>query len=135
MNNINAAIGLEQLKKLNKFKLRKQEIVTRYNSSLASIKEIVLLDWNVKETFPFTYTMRVQNKLRDKLVLHLRKMGIQTAINYRPNHLQPAFKNLQNLPVTEELYDEMISLPLFYDLTDKEVSYIINSVMEFFMKK
>jgi dTDP-4-amino-4,6-dideoxygalactose transaminase len=62
----------------------------------------------------------------------LKKKGIDTSINYIPNHLHPFFKSDQKLPVTEMLYREIITLPLFVDMNDENIQYIINSVKLFF---
>jgi len=133
MSNINAAIGLLQLKKLGRFIERKRQIVKRYNEAFASIEGIGILSWNLEETAPFSYIMRVTNGKRDELIDYLASKGIGSGVHYIPNHLQPLFKAYSTLlPVTESLLREIITLPLFFDMTEKDVEYIINHVKTFF---
>lgn len=131
MSNINAAIGLAQLKKAESFRLRKSNIVKKYNSAFSPIAGISLLNYT-EEVFPFIYTMRVLGNRRDDLMKYLLKNDISSSINYVPNHLQPAFKTNTSLPVTEKLFAEIITLPLFVDMTDDEVDHVIEVVIEFF---
>lgn len=134
MSNINAAIGLAQLKKIEHFRSVKKSIVARYNLAFSDINEISILNWNLPETFPFIYILRVLENKRDLLKTYLGNKGIATGINYIPNHLQPYFNTGQKLPVTEKLYGEILTLPLFTDMTDEEVDYVIESVKSFFKK-
>ncbi len=135
MNNINAAIGLSQLKKFDFFHGKKTEVVRSYNEAFSIVDEIKLLKWDLKATFPFMYIMLVPGNVRDNLREFLRKRNIETLVNYTPNHLQPFFSNGQKLPVTERLYNEIITLPLFADMTHDELHYIIESVLMFFKKE
>lgn len=133
MSNINAAIGLVQLKKLGRFIERKRQIVKRYNEAFASIEGISILSWDLEETAPFSYIIRVTNGKRDELIDYLASKGIGSGVHYIPNHLQPLFKAYSTLlPVTESLLREIITLPLFFDMTEKDVEYIINHVKTFF---
>ena len=134
MSNINAAIGLAQLKKLESFRASKVKIVNRYTEAFSEIDGISILAWNPMDTFPFICTIRIQGHNRDDLMQFLAKRGINTSINYIPNHLQPFFKNGQKLPVTEQLFSEIITLPLFVDITDDQVQFVIESVAEFFKR-
>ncbi len=134
MSNINAAIGLAQLKKITAFRDSKIRTVKLYNEAFSMIEEISLLDWNLPETFPFIYVIRVPAHKRDALMKFLEQKGISTSINYIPNHLQPFFRNGQKLPVTEKLFTEIITLPLFVDMTDDEVEFVIGEVKRFFKR-
>jgi perosamine synthetase len=132
MSNINAAIGLAQFKKIDLFRSVKRHIVSCYNKAFSDIDGISILAWDLEEAFPFAYTLRILHNRRDDLMSFLKKKGIDTSINYIPNHLHPFFKSDQKLPVTEMLYREIITLPLFVDMNDENIQYIINSVKLFF---
>ncbi|HPP07462.1 MAG TPA: DegT/DnrJ/EryC1/StrS family aminotransferase, partial [Syntrophorhabdaceae bacterium] len=133
MSNINAAIGLVQLKKVDRFIKRKREIVRRYNEAFSDIKAISLLRWNLNEVAPFSYMMRITNGKRDDLIEYLNEHGIGSGVHYIPNHLQPLFKPYSTaLPVTEKIWQEIITLPLFYDMTDDDADDVINAVKSFF---
>jgi len=132
MSNINAAIGLSQFRKKDFFRSVKTKIVKSYNEAFSNIDAISTLTWNIEESFPFAYIVRILNNQRDNLIYFLEKKEIDTGINYIPNHLHPFFNSGQKLPVTEQLYKEIITLPLFTDMKENEVQHVINSVKSFF---
>lgn len=131
--NINAAIGLEQLKRMDVFRARKQAIVTQYDSAFKSAPGIALIKHDLNETFPFFYIIRVLNGKRDALMRYLKDKGIGTGVHYIPNHIQPLFSDYRtSLPVTERLYEEILTIPLYYEMTDNDVSAVIKTVNDFF---
>jgi perosamine synthetase len=135
MNDIHAAIGLVQLDRFSKFKKRKQEIVHRYDCAFRKITGLRLIKRNNKETFPFGYFIRVLDECRDSLISYLKSNGISTRVQFIPNHIQRAFANYhQPLPVTEQLYREIVTLPLYYEMSDTEVEKVISVVCAFFDK-
>ena len=136
MSNINAAIGLAQLTKVEPFIRRKKEIVQKYNDALMHIDGLKLLSWNLKETAPFTYIIRVLNGTRENLIAFLSEKGVGTGIHYIPNHMQPFFKPFtRSLPVTEQIAEEILTLPLYYNMTDENVATVIEAVSAFFNRE
>lgn len=136
MSNINAAIGIAQLRKIESFIQKKKEIVQKYNDAFMNIDGLKILTWNLKETAPFTYIIRVLNGEREDLIEFLKEKGVGTGIHYIPNHLQPFFKPFTaSLPVTEQVGEEILTLPLYYDMTDEQVSTVIESISNFFNLK
>jgi len=133
LSNINAAIGLVQLSKLPKFIERKIDIVKRYNDSFTNINGISILKWNLEETAPFSYMIRITNGKRDELIEYLASYGIGSGVHYIPNHLQPLFKSYSRpLPVTEKIGQEIITLPLYYDMRDEDIKAVTSAVINFF---
>jgi dTDP-4-amino-4,6-dideoxygalactose transaminase len=136
MSNINAAIGIAQFKKIESFINRKKKIVQKYNDAFENINGLKILCWNLKETAPFTYIVRVLNGDREDLITFLKERGVGSGIHYIPNHLQPFFKPFTtSLPITEKLGEEILTIPLYYDLTDEQVTTVIKAVNEFFNRK
>jgi perosamine synthetase len=134
MPNLNAAIGLEQLKRLEAFRARKVQIVRRYDQEFAGLTGLALLRHDLADAFPFMYVVRVLDGRRDALMLHLRERGIGTGVHYIPNHLQPAFEASRvSLPVTEGVFEEILTLPLFFEMTDEQVDAVIAGVRAFFV--
>jgi len=132
LSNINAAIGLVQLKKINEFIRRKKGIVRKYDEGLKEIPNVELIYHDYENTAPFNYIVKVKKK-REELMEYLKKNGIDSGIHYIPNHLQPFFqKYTVKLPVTEELFEQILTLPLYYDLSDSEVDKIINCIKSFY---
>jgi perosamine synthetase len=135
MSDVNAAIGLTQLDKMDTFKSRKLEIVRRYDASFADISELSLLHRDLAGTFPFSYGLRVIDGSRDRLMDYLANQSIGTAVQFIPNHLQPFFDaHRTELPRTEQLFDEVVSIPLYSGLTDEEVDTVVSAVRSFFGK-
>lgn len=132
MGNINAAIGLVQLGKLEAFCARKREIVAAYNRAFAGLPGIALLDWNLEDTAPFAYILRVLGGRREAAIEALRARGVGTGIHYIPNHTQPLFRPFATpLPITEQLGEEILTLPLFQDMTPGEVEQVVDAVESF----
>lgn len=131
MSNINAAIGLAQLKKIDSFISRRREICQRYNRAFEKVPGISCLRISYEEIAPHIYVIRVKNGKRDKLMAYLRGLDIETGINYIPNHLHPFYRsNGLNLPKTEKAYQEILTLPLHYGLSDEDVDKVIQGVIE-----
>lgn len=136
MSNINAAIGIAQFKKFESFVQKKKDIVQKYNNAFININGVKILSWNLKETAPFTYIIRIINGDREDLIAFLKEKGVGTGIHYIPNHLQPFFKPfVTSLPVTEQIGEEILTLPLYYDMTDEQVSTVIEAVGDFCNRK
>lgn len=135
MSNINAAIGLAQLRKLSKFIERRKHIVELYNKQFKDLESLRLLEWNLDEAVPFTYIVRVLDGKRDEIMDFLKDKGVGTGIHYIANHIQPYFSQYAKpLPITERIWEEILTLPLYYDMTDSDVDLVIKSVTAFFKK-
>ncbi|MFA5832101.1 MAG: DegT/DnrJ/EryC1/StrS family aminotransferase [Bacteroidota bacterium] len=135
MSNINAAIGLAQMKKFEGFVTRKKEIVRKYNQAFTSVKGLKTLAINMEETAPFTYIIRVLDGKRDEAMEFLKTKGVGTGVHYIANHIQPFFlKYSTPLPTTDILWKEILTLPLYNDMKDEDVDLVILSVKEFCSK-
>ncbi|HEY41118.1 MAG TPA: DegT/DnrJ/EryC1/StrS family aminotransferase [Dehalococcoidia bacterium] len=130
MSNINAAIGLAQLAKLDRFIARRKEICRRYNESFRCHPLIQCLNIDYDSVAPHIYVIRVKDGRRDYLVDYLKERDIETGINYIPNHLHAFYRQPQrDLPQTEQAYQEILTLPLHCGLTDEDVSQVISGVI------
>jgi dTDP-4-amino-4,6-dideoxygalactose transaminase len=133
MPNLNAAIGLAQLPRLDAFRARRQAIVRCYESALGPIPGLTPLTRPRPDVCPFTYVVRVHAGRRDALMTYLRAAGIGTSVEYIPNHLHQAFAAYRvTLPATEEAFGEILSLPLHAGLTDEDVTVVVRAVQRFF---
>ncbi len=133
MSNINAAIGLAQLRKLDKFIEKKRDIVKTYNESFRDLKGIKTLKFNQDETAFFAYMVRVLDSRRDEMMDFLNSKGVGTGVHYIANHIQPYFSRYaRSMPVTETTWKEILTLPLYYDMTEEDVALVIQSVNDFF---
>lgn len=135
MSNIMAAIGYTQLKKFSKFKEIRQRLAKIYQNELASVPEVKLIPCNYDEVVPHIVVIRVPANKRDGLKEHLNSNGVGTGMHYRPNHLLSLFaKNQDNatLKHTDEVYEQLITLPLHPDLSEDDILYICSLIKEYF---
>jgi len=66
----------------------------------------------------------------------LRGKGVGTGVHYIPNHVQPYFaKYGYPMPVTDKIWKEILTLPLYYDMSSPDIELVIQSVQEFFNNK
>ncbi len=132
---INAALILSQFKKFNKIIQMRREKATYYTKQLKKIPAIrtpteVKGEYHVYQL----YTIELPDKkTRDRLQQCLTKAGIMTKIYFEPIHLKTFYKKEFNykkddLPVTEEMAEKVLTLPLYPTLKKKEMDYIINSI-------
>ena len=132
MSDINAAIGLAQLERLDEFRRRRREIAAIYDGALLGLPGAEPVRRDLNQTVPNLYVMRVKHGWRDPLHAALRAAGIGCGVHYVPNHQQPAFSAFARpLPVTEQLAGEVISLPLHTRLTAVQVARIIAATIRF----
>lgn len=122
MNEISAAIGLVQLKKLDKANKIRRSISKRYFSELKIENKMPYSD---AYSYHF-YWIRVKNRI--KFMKKMSEKGIETGIHYNPVHLMSYYKNNTKLPITELITKEIVSIPTHPNLHEKEVDYIIKSV-------
>jgi perosamine synthetase len=126
---VNAAIGLAQLDRMESVRARKRELLRRYLDGLAGVDGVIPVCGDIDTAFPFLCAVRVLGGRRDALLDHLERDGIQAWVHFVPCHLQPAFAGAtSSLPVTERLFDELITLPLYAELSDEDVDRVVSSV-------
>jgi len=134
MSNINAAIGIAQMDKFDRFISRKIKIMKQYDNEFKKIAAVELLYRDYGNIAPFNYVIKVKSG-RDRLLKYLKDNGIAAGVHYIPNHLQPFFAKYKvKLPVTEKAWKEIITLPLYYDMSDKDAACVIEKVKGFFGK-
>lgn len=134
MNDINAALGIIQLGKLDKSNSKRRKLANRYSKLFQKLPQIKCP--TIKPgiiSAQHNYVIRCEN--RDKLHLYLRKKKISSGVHYMPLHLQPYYKKLYPktvLPVTETIWKQILTLPLFPNLTIRDQNYIIKNIKEFY---
>jgi perosamine synthetase len=133
MSNINAAIGLAQLKKFKTFIRNRQKLARRYDELLAGNLHVGIFERDYDSIVPFMYVVRVAAEAQEGLINHLVKNGIHAGLRYFPCHLQPFFEHAgTELPVTEQLAREMLSIPLFSSLHLSGVKSIVAEINSYF---
>jgi perosamine synthetase len=133
LSSINAAIGLAQLDRLETFERRKHEIVRAYDRAFESLDRLTIVTPWRRHVHPFSYVVRVRGGARDALRAYLVDRDIGTTVEYVPNHLQPLCAAWREpLPVTEQVAREILTLPLFVEMTDEDVARVSDAVAAFF---
>jgi len=122
MDEISAAIGIEQLKKVDKFNDYRFKIAKRYDVEL-NVNEKIPLN---KECSYHLYWILVKN--RKKFIQNMKAKGIETGIHYYPVHKMSLYKSKMTLPNTEKVGKEIVTLPIHPNLSEKDVDFIIRNV-------
>lgn len=138
LDSIQAAILVVKLKYLDDYAKARNEVAEKYDAAFSEIAELQIPVREKNSTHVFhQYTLRVKNRMRDDLQKHLTERYVPANIYYPvPLNEQEAFidfvpANL-DLPITEMLCREVISLPIHTELKAETQDYIIQAVEEFF---
>lgn len=131
MNDLMAAIGLAQLKKLNTFNLKRNIILKKYLKGIKDCKNIKpYLNKQLKDVAYWMFAIR-SNK-RDKLISFLKEKGIATSVYWIPVPLHPLYyKYKSKIPVARKVWKELVTLPMYSDIKPNQIDFIIKSVKEF----
>lgn len=134
ITDIQCALGLSQLKKLERFAKRRAEIVARYDEVFASLPIDVQKSPAWSKPVRHLYTIRVKKEIRREVFDKLIAKNIGANVHYIPVYLLPYYQKLGYkrglCPNAEDAYERMISLPLYPLMTDAQVEYVIKSVKE-----
>jgi perosamine synthetase len=139
-NEIQAAVGREQLKVLDELNAGRRRVADAYRKQLADVKQIVLPPSDAgtaNESVYHMFVIRLQTSdQREALARHLKIEGIETGVHYPvPNHQQPAitekFGAQPALPKTEDYVKRILSLPMFPALSDGEIKQVTDSIHSF----
>ena len=133
MSDIAAALGLVQLKKLENKNARRREIAKIYNEAF---KDLSWLELPVEKPYAFSsthnYVVKLPEGARDKFVDYMTEKKISVGVHYIPNHLYAMYKPYaRKLPVTESIWKRIVTLPLFPDLTQEQIDYIVRNIRDF----
>ncbi len=132
MSNINAAIGLAQIQKVDRFIARRRELCHLYNKQLKDIDAIELPVSDFDTITPFMYVIRVKHGKRNALKDFLSEKDIECGISYIPCHTFSLFaKEGEHYPVTDMVYEEILCLPMHFELKDEDVEEVAKRIREF----
>lgn len=134
LDELQAAVLMVKLKYLEKWNEARRKIAGRFSILIDNSEVITPVSKEYAKHVYHLYVIRSKN--RDKLQSYLKERGIITAIHYpTPIHLQEAYHDLKVkkglLPVTERYADEILSLPIYPELTEEQVNIISAAISEF----
>jgi dTDP-4-amino-4,6-dideoxygalactose transaminase len=140
MTDIQASLGLWQLKKLERFQNRRREIVKMYNEAFSNEEALELpVERPYVEHAWHLYVIRLNlNALkigRNEFIDELNKRNIGTSVHFIPIHLHPYYRDKygfrpEDFPIAYSNYLRVISLPLSPKLTNQDVNDVIEAVLE-----
>jgi len=137
LDELQAAILRIKLRRLEQWNARRREIARKYDERLRGSGVIPPeIPADIRRHVFYTYTIRVTGGRRDDLRKYLGEHGIGTQIHYPvPIHLQQSAEFLGyrkgDLPVTEKVAGEVLSIPMFPELTDEQVDRVATAIREF----
>ncbi len=132
MSNINAAIGLAQIKKVDRFIERRRQLCHVYDEELRAVDSVIVMPDEYDLIAPFMYVIRVKMGVRNRLKDYLMKHDIESGISYIPCHHFSLFRDNVNLPITDAIYEEILCLPMHYGLSDEDVREVAGRIRKFF---
>ena len=138
MTDIQAAIGIHQLRRLDSFILRRRQIAACYRAAFSGIPGIQLpVELPNRNHTYHLFPIRIDSELigldREQFIRQLQKANIGTSVHFIPLHRHPYYQKTfdyqpSQFPMAEQLFEGMFSLPLYPKMTDEDVSDVIRAV-------
>ena len=136
ISDIQCALGISQLQRLDEFIARRKEISEKYNKAFQALPELILpeVKKGVRSSWHL-YVLGFKNLDRKTVFQSLKSKGISVNVHYIPVHLQPYYKEKYGYrkgeyPQAEKYYERSLTLPLFPGLSDTDVHFVITSVKD-----
>lgn len=136
MDEMSAALGLAQFSRLEEILEKREQVAEMYMERLSDIRGIKLpyVSPDVKKSW-FVFTVEVHESIRDKVIGHLQRKGIESRPYFRPIHLQSFYREKLgykegDFPITEKVASQNIALPFHNNLKVEGIDYVIESLKE-----
>ncbi|MDO1445132.1 UDP-4-amino-4,6-dideoxy-N-acetyl-beta-L-altrosamine transaminase [Rhodocytophaga aerolata] len=130
-----AALGISQLKRATEGLQKRKSIARKYNAAFAQIESIVTPSFEDGHAYHL-YVIQVPDRL--DLYNYLRSKNIFAQVHYIPVHLMPYYKQLGwkkgDLPLAEAYYEHCLSLPMYPTLSEEELNYVIECIIQYYSK-
>jgi dTDP-4-amino-4,6-dideoxygalactose transaminase len=136
LTDLQAAIGLQQLARLDAMNRRRRELAAAYRERLAAVPHVARLDtapyphehaWHIMVVAIEPEALSID---RDAVIQALREAGVGAGLHFVPLHLQPLYRPIAGdparLPVATEAHRRILTLPLFPDMRDEDVTFVVD---------
>ena len=143
MPDLNAALGVQQLKKAHKFREKRQKVAETYYQELKDIPGLTLpcLHCTMEEHSWYIFMVMIDPEKtvnamdRNQFIIEMTKREIGTSVHYKPLHLMTYYKkeydlNPDNFPNANRIFKQCVSLPMFSAMTEDQLEYVIGSIKE-----
>ena len=131
MNDLTAAIGLVQLRRVESFIEKRREIEREYDQAFAAIPWIRTPPPAPSGSVPYFYWIQTESQIRDRLATYLQQLEIYTTFRYWPIHKMELYQDGGRYPGAEEAAARTLLLPLHQSLNDHDIGSIIASIEAF----
>jgi perosamine synthetase len=133
MNDINASIGLVQLKKLDMMNGKRKVVKAVYDSAFKTSKKIrPLIQLPDGKTSPHNYCVMLDSSIvREEFIASLSKQGISTGVHYKPLYHHPRYKKYgpaKNTPITEKIWPHILLLPMHPHMSEADARRVVKAV-------
>ncbi|MEM9952749.1 MAG: DegT/DnrJ/EryC1/StrS family aminotransferase [Chloroflexota bacterium] len=137
LDNLQAAILRIKLRHIDAWNTERRRVAKRYDDLLADVDGVVAPPmWDWSDAVWHLYVIRVDEALREPMRAYLKEQGIATGLHYKaPIHLQPFYDGLDyelgDFPVAEDYAGRIISLPMFPELSNEQIEYVVENIKAF----
>jgi perosamine synthetase len=141
LNTVQAAIGRVQLQRLDGWNEKRRRVASEYDELLSDLGEVVEPPHGDHDSNPVYHLYVIRCRHRDHLRSWLAQKGIETGIHYPdPIHLQPIYRAMfgfqgGEFPISEAICRDVLSIPMYPDLSDDEVRFVSDSIHAFYGKE
>lgn len=134
MSNMHAAIGSAQLSRIDEIASTRREACRTYNRELSNLPGVRTPATDFTDVVPFLYYIRVPALIREELRIFLAERGVDVGIHWQPGHWFTLLKDFKrgDLPVTDRVGHEILSLPLHSIMDAADQGKVIDSIRAFF---
>lgn len=137
LNDLQSALGINQIKRLNEFVEERHRIAKRYNSLFNEL-DFIQTPYQEKENYSSYHLYIIRIKLRknfnrNKIFEKLRNSGVFVNIHYIPIYLQPYYSqrfNKNDFPNSNKYYEEALSIPIYPGLTEDNIEFVFNTIQK-----
>jgi dTDP-4-amino-4,6-dideoxygalactose transaminase len=133
LTDIQAALGTSQLKKLKNWVNIRNDIAKKYDNKLKEFNEYLEPLTKIRESGYHIYIIKLKQFDRDTVYKMLRDENIGVNVHYKPIHLQPFYLENYNTfegqcPISEKIYKNIITLPIFPTMNDQDIDDVVNAI-------
>jgi len=134
MANLHARIGLSQIAKIDCIAQTRRAACRRYHQAFAALPQIQVAPDSYDHAAPFIFYIRVPQADRQAMRDHLTQQGVDTGIHWQPGHWFSLFKDARrgDLSITQQIGQEILTLPLHSKMPDADVDRVIAAVSSFY---